>query len=155
VPWAWKKLSQVIDRTTHRSSAQRDTLGNSSLTSIPARPYFANFHGEGKALPSGRALPSSLLVFSGRTGSRLPSHLASSGLGSKVSIWEGPPDMNRKMIRFARGVKWGIFVAPTAFARAESASTPARATEPNPPASWPSICRRVSGSVMSNSGGSQ
>src|SRR5262245_31210034 len=106
---------------------------------MPACPYFANFHGDGKVLPSGRGLPSSLLVFSGRTGRRFPSHLASPGLGSNVSIWAGPPDMNRKMILLVRGLKWGAWAAPPA----SPASTPASATEPNPPANRPSISRRV------------
>lgn len=145
MPWAWKKLSQVIDRSTHRSSAHFATLGNSSLTSIPARPYFANFHGDGKAFPSGRGLPSSLFVFSGRTGSRFPAHRTSPGLGSNVSICDGPPDMNRKMIRLARGLKCSVWTAP-----ASPATTPASATEPNPPANRPSISRRVSGRSMSN-----
>ena len=30
---------------------------------------------------------------------------------SKVSTWDGPPCMNMKMTRFARGAKWGIFLA--------------------------------------------
>ena len=63
VPWAWKKLSQHIERIRQRSSARRATFGNNSLTSMPLAPCLANFHGVGNALPSGRGLPSNLLVF--------------------------------------------------------------------------------------------
>ena len=46
------------------------------------------------------------LVSSG--GSGLPCHFCSSGLGSKRSIWLGPPSMNMKMTFLALGAKCGL-----------------------------------------------
>ena len=46
------------------------------------------------------------LVISG--GSGLPCHFWSSGLGSKRSIWLGPPSMNMKMTFLALGAKCGF-----------------------------------------------
>jgi hypothetical protein len=40
-------------------------------------------------------------------GNRFPSSRSKAGFGSNISIWLGPPTMNKKMHRFAFGAKWG------------------------------------------------
>src|SRR5437763_829378 len=92
----WLMLSATIERMTHSSSTHDATCGNSALTSVPHLPCFLNFHGERSRLPV-RVRTS----FGCANGRGLPLILSSFGLGSKVSTWEGPPDMNRKINRFA------------------------------------------------------
>src|SRR6516164_2005705 len=92
----WLMLSATIERITHRSSTHEATVGNSSLTSIPAFPCFLNLNGDGR-----------LLTVRVRTslgcsnGNGLPTKSASFGLGSNRSTCDGPPDMNKKMTRLA------------------------------------------------------
>ena len=74
---------------------------NSSLTSMPLRPYFLNPNGDRIAAPVFRSVRR--LV----EGRGLPWYLSSIGLGSNVSTCDGPPFMNRKMTLLARGPKWG------------------------------------------------
>ena len=66
-------------------------------------------------------------------GSGLPSSRSSSGLGSNVSTCDGPPFMNRKMTRLARGGKCGGCGAsgsrPAPAADDSSASSEARASD--------------------------
>src|SRR6185437_5546920 len=130
---------------TQRSSTQRATCGNSSLTSIPLLPYLANLNGEGSSLPP--PLPRLVPSFVS------PLYFASAGLGSNVSTCEGPPFINRKMTRLARGVKWGALgasglLAPLVAACSEEPSNPSPAStlaKPRAPKPLPrlhSICRR-------------
>jgi hypothetical protein len=44
-------------------------------------------------------------------GSGWPLYFSSAGFGSKVSMWLGPPTMNRKMTDFALGGMCGAFGA--------------------------------------------
>src|SRR5262249_43588308 len=79
-----------------------------------------------------------------------PSSLASIGLGSNVSTCDGPPFMNRKMSRLARGAKCGARGARGLLAfrddsiaiRPASAKTVARPRAPNPPPIRQSTSRR-------------
>src|SRR6266568_2636586 len=118
------------------SSTQVATCGNSSLTSAPDCPYFLNAKGEPRTL--------SLMlktVVGGLNGRDWPLSFCKRGLGSKVSIWDGPPSMNRKMTDFALGEKWGVRGA-SGFA-VLPASSPARASPPKPLAQRNSISRRL------------
>src|SRR5258708_31084507 len=92
----WFMLSATMERIMHISSTQVATFGKSSLTSIPACPYFLNSNGERSKLP---VLVRSSLGFS--KGSGLPLSDAKRGLGSNVSTWGGPPDIKENMTLFA------------------------------------------------------
>src|SRR5580700_4865254 len=119
------------------SSTQVATCGNNSLTSAPDCPYFLKVKGEPRIL--------SLMlktVVGGLNGSDWPLSLISRGLGSKVSICDGPPSMNRKITDFAFGAKCGV----TGLAAADfSERSPVSAKAPNPFAHRLSISRRLTG----------
>src|SRR5260370_40950727 len=111
------------------SSTQVATWGNNSLTSAPDCPYFRNAKGDGRTL--------SLIlrtVVGGLKGRDCPLSFARRGLGSKVSIWDGPPSMNRKITDLAFAAKCGGLGAKglTAATARLAASSPARASPPNP-----------------------
>ncbi len=93
---SWFGISVYIDRMKQMSSAHSPTWGNSSLTSIPALPYFLNANGERINAPVLRS------VATEPPGSGWPWYLSSIGFGSKLSTCERPPFMNRKMTRLAR-----------------------------------------------------
>src|SRR4051812_1601842 len=78
----------VIERTTARSSAQVATWGNKSLTHMPLRPYWRNFHGQPSVLPLLLYCVGSIFILNG-----WPCSFVSSGLGSNVSTCDGPPSM--------------------------------------------------------------
>ena len=72
-------------------------------------------------------------------GRGLPSQSFKAGLGSQMSIWLGPPSMNKKTTLFAFGAKWGdrglsgLSGSISGWsARAASARSPERAREPKP-----------------------
>src|SRR5688572_3240379 len=69
---------------------------------MPLCPYGLNAQGLLSRLAVGANVTRGLA-----NGSGLPWSRSSSGLGSNVSTCDGPPFMNRKITRFARGVKWG------------------------------------------------
>src|SRR5438132_13656278 len=98
-------MSAYIERITHRSSTQPPTSGKISLTSVPHWPYFWNETGDLYAVPVRRSVGRLLY------GSGWPWCFVSIGFGSKVSTWDGPPFMKRKMTRFAFGAKWGCLTA--------------------------------------------
>ena len=93
---SWFGMSVYIERMKQMSSAHSPTCGNSSLTSIPALPYFLNANGERISAPVLRS------VATEPPGSGWPWYLSSIGFGSKLSTCERPPFMNRKMTRLAR-----------------------------------------------------
>ena len=63
----------------HRSSAERATLGNSSLISRPLWPYLLKLKGDLRAAPVG------LSVFKYSIGIFFPSYFVNAGFGSNVS----------------------------------------------------------------------
>ena len=69
--------------------------GSQSETQIPLWPCCFHFRFEAKS----GARPSPIGVITGLKlgGSGLPARRLSAGLGSNVSMWLGPPSMNRKM----------------------------------------------------------
>src|SRR5207237_438680 len=93
----WLILSATIERMIQRSSTHPARWGKSSLTSAPALPYFWNSKGEESRLP---VFVRSSLGFS--KGRGFPLSRARRSLGSKVSTWEGPPDIKRKITLLAR-----------------------------------------------------
>ena len=101
-------MSLVIERITQRLSACFATFGNSSLTSRPDCPCCANLNGEAKMFPA-RALCTGCRRSLIESGSGLPSSFVSCGFGSKVSICDGPPFMNRWMTRLIFAGKCGCF----------------------------------------------
>ena len=82
-------------------------------------------------------------------GKGLPSSRSRSGLGSKVSMCDGPPFMKRKMTRLARGATCGGFA--DAGEGDFSASKEDAASQPKPTAERWSAARRLR-SVGSNAG---
>ncbi len=99
-PPAWLIPSATQDRITARSSAQRAMCGSQSETQIPARPWRAQVRREAR-----RGAPYSPIAVTTRPklgGSGCPARRLSSGLGSKRSMWLGPPSMKRKMTLRAR-----------------------------------------------------
>src|SRR4051794_22856355 len=133
--WAaeWTTMSPWHDRITAMSSMQLAIRGNRSETSMPLWPCFRNV----------RRVPRSLallwicwyLTSPNSLGRFWPSSLLSSGLGSKVSRWLGPPAMNRKMTDRAFDGKWAAFAASAETVPARSCScwsSEARASPPKP-----------------------
>ena len=98
----WAALVPYIERTKQRSSATPARLGSSSLTQWPDCPCRRNSQGLLKRLPVSLNCTSGLANGSGLLSSR-----TSSGLYSNRSCCDGPPCMCRKMMRLARGAKWG------------------------------------------------
>ncbi len=89
-------MSVYIERMKQMSSAHPPTCGNSSLTSMPALPYFLNVNGERMSAP---VLRSVAMLPPGRG---WPWYLSSIGFGSKLSTCDRPPFMKRKITRLAR-----------------------------------------------------
>src|SRR5947207_728502 len=135
------------------SSMHSAVWANNSLTSMPLLPYFRNLNGDRRAplvLRSVRRLG---------PGSGLPWKRSRSGLGSKVSTWEGPPFMNRWTTRWAFGGNCGFFGASGlmsveaaragVLSRPSDSSTPASPRRPKPMPLRRRSSRRVSnGSSM-------
>src|SRR5262245_33069256 len=82
---SWLGVLACIERMKQTSSTWAAVLAKISLTSMPLCPYFLNLNGDGRAAPVGRS------VVRLPCGSFLPSYFFKSGLGSKVSICDGPP----------------------------------------------------------------
>src|SRR5687767_10618527 len=101
VATSWAGMSVCIDRITERLSTCAAMEGNTSLTSIPDFPYFANLNGDAIATP-----------FS--PGSDCPSYLVSAGLGSQVSTCEGAPWAKIWMTLFAFAGKCVFNAGPAA-----------------------------------------
>src|SRR5579863_1716411 len=102
---------------THRSSTHVAMCGKSSLTAVPHWPYCLNDHGEPSRLP---VLVRSSFGFS--NGNGLPMSFVRRGFGSNKSTCDGPPDMNRKMMRFALAA-YGGGLTSRGLAAALSANT--------------------------------
>src|SRR6185436_6539472 len=117
-------LSATIDRTMHNSSTIRPTFGNNSLTSAPDCPYFLNENGDCRRFPV--FVRSS---FGKSNGGFCPLYFANAGLGSNVSTCEGPPDINKKITRFAFAAKCGALIA-SGLLKVEAATN----SSPNNPA---------------------
>src|SRR5262249_34540502 len=100
-------------------------------------PYFRNENGEAISVPE------RFRVTRNASGGRSPSCFVSIGLGANVSTCDGPPFMNRKITRFARGAKGGDRGASgvgggarrgaSARIAPSRPSTDARPTAPKPP----------------------
>src|SRR5262249_34820691 len=103
----WSTPSPTSDRTTQRSSAHEPTFGNRSLTAIPLCPYCLYGH-SGFMSPRTESSPK---VRPRLNGTGFPLSRSNLGLGSKVSMLEGPPCINKKMTRFTLGAKCGVFGA--------------------------------------------
>src|SRR3954454_20129635 len=82
---SWLGVLAYIERMKQMSSTGAAVLAKISLTSMPLVPCLLNLEGDGRAEPVGRS------VVRLPWGSFLPSYFFSSGLGSKVSICDGPP----------------------------------------------------------------
>src|SRR5262245_9058671 len=150
---AWTVEVHQHDRRKQMSSAQVARFGRRSDSSIPLRPCFAN----SRVLGMMTASPCVSWLF-GRpvdSGSGLPAHFASAGLGSNRSIWLGPPTMNRKMTRLAFGSKCDFlgasgFFAAFSSARASRASIPWSAMQASPAAEQEVAARSGAGNVVAH-----
>ena len=79
---------ETIERMTQSLSACSRIFGNRSEIGSPLSPPGRNVHGEAMTEPT------SLNCVGGASiGIGLPSQRSSSGFGSNVSIWAGPPSM--------------------------------------------------------------
>src|SRR5438105_11019608 len=124
-----------------RSSTRWETNGKRSETSIPDWPYFLNVRFDPRTTVS-RSFPfwkSSLPKLSGGC---WPLSLASSGLGSNVSTWLGPPCMNREITLFAVAGSGGVLAAsgPAVPAAAVRWNKSRAASQPMP---RPDVCRNL------------
>src|SRR5262245_64606231 len=88
------------------SSMHLPKFGYRSETSIPDFPHFVNFRGVPSKFPGLRTFSRGSLS---RLGMGSPCRLLSSGLGSHVSIWLGPPYINSTMQLLALAGKWDLF----------------------------------------------
>ena len=98
-PPTWFNPLDQHERITARSSTQVAMCGSQSETQIPLWPCCFHFRCEAR---SGER-PSPMGVITGLKlgGNGWPASRFSSGLGSNVSRWLGPPSMNRKMTLLA------------------------------------------------------
>src|ERR1700722_9536130 len=141
-------LSATSERITHMSSTHVEICGSNSLTAVPAWPYCLNDHGDPSRLP---VFVRSSFGFS--NGNGLPMSFVSRGFGANKTTCDGPPDMNRKIMRFALAAygggltSRGVAVALSAktVETMSSASNPARPSMPKPLANRRNICRRLTG----------
>ena len=149
-PPTWFKPLDQHDWITASPSAHVAMFGSQSDTQMPLWPCCCHFRRDGKS----GARPSPIGVITGlKLGGRgLPARRFSSGLGSKVSMWLGPPSMNRKItLRAVAGRRQGARAAPegpllrgpAARSRASKSSS---ASPPNPAPACSSHSRRFDGS---------
>jgi hypothetical protein len=80
-----------------------------------------------------------------------PSSSLSFGFGSNKSTCDGPPAMKRKMMRLARGAKFGTPGSPPDASKS-GFSNDASASAPRPPAERPRNALRVSEVLKAASG---
>ena len=108
--------SVAIELTTHSSSACRATSSKRVEIQSPLSPRRRNSARGGRSV----ARPPRAAA----AGAARPASATSRGLWSKVSTCDGPPCMQRKITRRARGVKWGGRAAsgPAATARRDAAA---------------------------------
>src|SRR5262245_44461453 len=99
---SWLGRLVTIERITAMSSMHDPTCENRSLTSIPLCPYLRKPNGDGSAAPV------LLSVRRLEAGKLRPAYRARSGLGSKVSTWDGPPFMNRWITCLALAGRGGV-----------------------------------------------
>src|SRR5262249_44754450 len=104
--------------------AHEPICGSQSDTGSPLWPYCVHLRGEAS---NGEPIsPIAVMTLPKLAGSGLPASLFSSGFGSNVSIWLGPPSMNMKMHAFALAGKCGFLGArgePPASATGGSANS--------------------------------
>ena len=111
---SWLIESVCMLRTMARSSTIRPVCGNSSDVSTPARPCRT----KPKAEPTSGMVPWRTVLAENRScprtdgGNSWPCIARNFGLGSNRSMCDGPPDMNRKITRRARGATWNSARAP-------------------------------------------
>src|SRR6056297_411618 len=96
LPWACSEKFAVIDRTTAKSSARSQILGNRLASSIPDSPYFALFQYDPRMLPT-----ASNWVLSILPGIGCPCRSVNNGFGSNESTCDTPPDMYSKITDLA------------------------------------------------------
>src|SRR4051812_31998796 len=108
-PPEWLSPFVQQERMTHNSSAQVAVCGSQSETHRPPSPCCRHLRGESMI----GLLFSPIARITGLNvgGIGFPLSSFSSGLGSKVSRWLGPPSMKRKMTDLARGETCGVLGA--------------------------------------------
>src|SRR4051812_25217916 len=136
-PEACAAVSACIERTTQRSSANFAVCGKRLLISSPLCPCCVNGNGDCMRWPMGRPFEPTLA--SPAYGS--PWCLVSSGFGSNVSTWLGPPFMKRKTQCFAFAGKCGGFASSGDACASKSVS----ASPANPPPTCQRNSRRGGG----------
>src|SRR5262245_11535744 len=141
-PPACAAVSVCMDRITHRSSANFAVCGNRLEIGSPLSPCWVNGKGLFIKWPIGRLFDPTLVfpVYG------LPSYFSTAGFGSKVSICDGAPFMNRKTACLALAGKCGFLATSGpdfSPACAGNPSRDSRSTRANP-ANPPPTCQRNS-----------
>src|SRR6267143_427644 len=108
----------------HMSSACCASVGYQSETQMPLLPYCLKLRFDG--INELEAVPMAVIGRPNDSGIGWPASLSSSGLGSKRSMWLGPPSIKSQMTDLAFGAKCGFFGANGSNAAVDSprASTP-------------------------------
>src|SRR5688572_26107391 len=115
--------------------------GRNSEISSPELPRGLNSRHGGKSLFFATARR--VLKEPNDSGIGSPANRTRSGFGSKRSTWLGPPDINRKITRSARGRTWGGLAEKALAAKALCrSSNEVRATHPKPAPACRRNCRR-------------
>ena len=140
--------SVCIERMRQMSSAQVARCGRYSESSMPHWPCGRNSRWLASTAAVG-LMNASCRFFVSDSGSGLPFHFCSSGLGSNRSSWLGPPSIKRNMTFFALGANCGSFGASGLAEGSVLAPRPSRSSRlasaivPMPPAQSRKKLRRL------------
>src|SRR5260370_29310774 len=98
----WFNPSAQQERTSVISSTCCAMLAYQSETHMPLCPYCCQVREEG--IRVFEAVPIAVITLPNDAGIGCPASFSNSGLGSKISMWLGPPSMNSQMTDLAVGV---------------------------------------------------
>src|SRR5947209_2480800 len=102
----WLRPSAQQEPRIHMSSTCCARVGNQSETQMPLLPYCLKVRFD--RIRELEAVPMAVMGRPKDEGMGWPLSLSSSGLGSKRSMWLGPPSMKSQMTDLALGGKCGF-----------------------------------------------
>src|SRR5690242_10193814 len=105
-------------------------FGYQSETHMPLWPYCFHLRGEGISVLD--AVPMAVITLPNDSGIGCPARRSSSGLGSKRSMWLGPPSMKSQITDFAVGM-WSGFLGASGSGGSAAWSMEEMASAPRPP----------------------
>ena len=126
----WFNPSAQQERNIVISSTCSATVGYRSETHMPLWPYC--FHLRVAGISVFDAVPIAVITLPKDAGIGCPARRSSSGLGSKMSMWLGPPSMNSQITDFAVGA-WSGFFGASGSGGSAACSNEEMARAPNPP----------------------